>query len=124
MTKEQPKNPTIQEAFELFKQLCLQYQKRFELSHWKINLALLPLGKECFSRTRANPIACIADIEMNSEVPQQYLTEEEIDRCARHELIHVLTRKLRMLADNRFVSSQEINMAEEELTKRLEEIIK
>ena len=118
------KQITIEEAFRQFKKDCLEYQKKFELGFWKINFSLLPLGKECLSRTKANPIACVAEIELNKEVPLEYLTAEEIKRGARHELIHLLTRKLRMLADERFTLPADINMAEEELTKRLEQIIK
>lgn len=113
----------IEEAFEQFKKDVLYWQKRFELSHWKININLLSLGKECFSRTRANPVGCVADIEMNKEIPKEHLTRDEINRCAKHEVIHILTRKLRMLADNRWATPPEITMAEEELTKKLEEII-
>ena len=121
MTKEKP---TIESAFETFKQRCLYYQKLFELSFWKINFNLLPMGKECLARTKANPIALVAELELNEEVPMEYLTPDEIDRGARHEMIHLLTRKLRMLADERFTLPADINMAEEELTKRLETIIK
>ncbi len=119
MTKQ-----TIEMAFEKFKQDCLYYQRLFELSYWKINFNLIPLGKECLARTRANPIALVADMDFNKDVPMEYLTPNEIKRGARHEILHLLTRKLRMLADERFTLPQDVAMAEEELTKRLEEILK
>lgn len=116
---------TSQKQFDLFVKECRKWIKRFELSGWQIDFYIKDIAN---SQAQVNKdyIACTASVYFHTEITKSpnETWNELIKATAKHEIIHILIGNLVSLAGSRYVTPDEINKAEEELTVKLEEIIK
>ena len=115
---------TTQKQFELFKKECRKWANMFELNGWRFDFLLDDLGKHQ-AEANVNYLGCVATIKLDIR-----LTKSKEDTWtnlvklnAKHEIIHILLGNLATLGNSRFITSDEIVKAEEELVRKLENII-
>ena len=115
---------TTQAQFSLFKSECRKWIKRFELSGWEIDFYLKDI-EDNQAQVFRNYIACTIKVNFSTEVTKNpdESWSKLIKDTAKHEMIHALIGNLALLAISRYVTSDEVEKAEEELTTKLEKII-
>lgn len=115
---------TTQEHFEYFKYICLRWFKLFELADWDIyfkhgeaegNLALIKFNLQSYL------ISCHFCDEWNDALKP--LSQEEIFKVAKHELIHNLLAEMSELGSSRYVTQERFEAAEEALVNKLNRLI-
>lgn len=110
---------TTTKHFELFKSECKKWINKFELNNWDILI-------ECHSIKVGNA-QCWTDIEgyvgsitLNTEWKGiRPLDKENIKKCAKHEVIHLLLARLSNYAKSRDYTEKDCYEAEEELVWKL-----
>jgi len=100
-----------------FKALCFQWREKFGLLDWSITIQLSRLPKDTQAETTYYTEARTATISLNKD------NSEDLSLIAKHELIHLLIADLSYLAEERFVSLREIQVANEILVMKLENLI-
>ena len=115
---------TTQKQFELFKKECRKWIDRFELSGWQIDFYLRDIDSSQ-AQVQRDYMSCIANVNFHTEITKSpdETWEELINDTAKHEMIHILLSNLVLLAGSRYVTTDEIEKAEEELVVRLGKII-
>lgn len=125
-TNEAPDEKKIdltQEHFNFFKERVLFYLKEFKLDgYWQIKITQTKkrkgaLGGYCESEFW-NGCAEIGLITENYPAMKDNLLED-IDETARHEVCHLIGAKICSLARNRYVQVREIDDADEELNRKI-----
>lgn len=111
--------------FEIFKKECLKWIDRLELNGWEIQFGwtekegvFSSLGGKLIGRTVT---FFLCKDWSNTITP---LTESNIRKTAKHEVIHLLLLRFTINAVSRYVTSDELEEAEEEIVRKLEKIIK
>lgn len=115
---------TTEEQFKYFVSRFRYWYDYLKLAGWEVSFYHEEL-KEDFARIGINYKARNVSVVFNTDWPEDKrpLNETEIDRCARHEAVHLLTGSLWCLAFERYSSEAAIDTAEEELVRRIEEIV-
>ena len=115
---------TTQKQFELFKKECRKWADRFELNGWRFDFKLDDLGNNQAEVDR-NYLGCVATIKLDIKLTKanEDTWTNLIKFNAKHEIIHILCGNLAVLASSRFITSDEVTKAEEELVRKLENII-
>jgi len=104
------------------------YLKKFKLDgYWNVNIKIKPkkyggLGGYCYSEFW-NGTAEICLITDNYPRSKPTLLED-IDETARHEVCHLIGAKICSLARNRYVSVRELDDADEELCRKITNLLK
>jgi len=116
---------TTKKQFELFKKECRKWADRFGLNGWRFDFHLLDIG-ENQAEVRRDFMDCVATVRLHIELEKVdgETWTDVIKNSAKHEMIHVLLGNIATLANSRHVQADEIVKADEELTRKLEEIIK
>lgn len=115
---------TTKTQFELFKQECLKLIEKWGIYGWRVDFLV---SDEIDSR--AEIAYSLRDRTVVFRFPKYWedevkLTDEIIIESARHETIHALTARIRLLAKDRFASEEEIYEANEEVARFIENAIK
>ena len=113
-----------QKHFEIFKKECLYWQDRFELHNWDLHFRWSNDKRKRASCT-ASISGYIATISLSKDWDNyKKITEQDIKMTSKHEMIHVLLGRLSSLITATFLSSNEVEEANEEIVRKLEWIIK
>ena len=110
--------------FQYFKLRCQAWAERIGLGDWQIYHRKLPLDG-CFAEASCQSTDHIATISLNSRWDDSVrpLDEDELDRTAAHECLHIAIAEIGALARARYVSKEEIQEREEATVVRLQRAI-
>jgi hypothetical protein len=116
---------TTKKQFELFKSECQKWLERFQIDDFEVRVFWGGVEKkenayEC-SREKVN--AGVIEIFMAKELSGFHLTEKDIKKSAKHEMIHALMAEFSYMAGCRCITDSEMTLCEERLTRKLENII-
>jgi len=116
---------TTNKDFQLFKSECEKWLKRFELGGWKVYFTHQAHSQDTFATCYSNTLGRNATIYFTDEWDDEIrkLTPEAVKETAKHEMIHLLLARLSDNGRARYVVIDEIDEAEEELVRKLENII-
>lgn len=116
---------TNKKHFKIFKDECQKWIDKFELNNWGIHFgwtdkkgAFASLGVS-LNAHNATFFLCK---DWNDTIVS--LSTKNIKNSAKHEVIHLLLARLAVNGAERFVTSDEMIEAEEELVKKLENLLK
>jgi hypothetical protein len=115
------KNETTKEDFCLFTDEFTRWQVKFELSHWRIDFLHTKINAR--ARIKPNVHTHTATVFFDTDWEDDEITDYKIKESAKHEAIHLLTCKLYNYGCDRNFTGNDIDRAEEELVRKLEEII-
>lgn len=116
---------TTKAHFEYYRKRVRYWYKQFNLSGWHLYFDHDDIGDN-YARVVVNLLGRVATFILTRDwahpsiVP---LNQTELDRSARHEVIHLLVGPVGTLLAARFVTQDEIVAAEEELVRHLEELL-
>lgn len=108
--------------FEEFKKHFTDYQKRFGLTGYKVYFKNEP-SDEHFASIKVDQINMTATVNLNSKLPKKDEKLKDIKGSAKHEALHLLTHRLEDLARYRYITSDQVYEACEELVIKLESLI-
>ncbi len=108
--------------FNVFKKEFTKWQNKFGLNGYSVYFKYEPL-EHSFAQISVDHSNMAARVSLNSEVPKEHKEFIDIKKTALHEAIHLLTGKLKSLAEQRYVSEDEVYSAEEELVVKLQNLI-
>ena len=112
--------------FELFKKECQYWIDKFELNNWKVYFVLEEIGNDRFAEILPNLTGYVATIKLNKNYSKYGVENliQSIKQSAKHEVIHLLLARLSVNGQTRYVNEDDIKESEEELVRKLENIIK
>jgi hypothetical protein len=110
--------------FELFKKEFKKWQEKFGLNGWEVFFKYEKPQMGGFASVNVNLLDKTVTVRLNDELEEKDKPFKDIKRDAKHEAIHLLLAEFSELAYNRFINSDELYRAEEELVHKLEELIK
>ena len=115
---------TTLKQFELFKKWCRYYVKKFPVNGWRVDFFLKDI-EGAQAQVINDYLGCVIRVNFCTEITKDPCEtwSKLIKDTAKHEMIHVLVANLAELAASRYVTSDEIEKAQEELVVKLEEII-
>lgn len=121
--KNKKKKVLSKEEFEYFKKWHDFYLKKFNQLQWNC-IYLLEEVEKCYAKTFYNLANKTATIYLN---PNYKIVGEftliNLKRTAKHEVQHLITARIYMLAQTRFINNEEVNEAEEELVRLLDKLL-
>lgn len=120
MTQDTTYNPNL----EFFKKCCNKWIQFFGLKNWEIQFICEDSAKDekaCVYIDAESRI-CTFNIEQKW-IFEDKPTEKDIDHAAFHEVAHALLGKLISLSFERFIKEREIESAEHEVIRILENAI-
>lgn len=117
-------NVVTKDLFKLFKDECIKWLNAFGLTDWSVTFS-------CEGNTITGPLASVqytpdglsAHITISKYWEDQPMTKIQIQRCALHEVCHILTARMELLAQERFISEREIMEESEKIARKIEHSI-
>ena len=109
--------------FALFCSEFKKWQKLFGLTGYTVYFKYEPI-EDCFATIKINQGSMVATVRLNSKLPDKDKPHKDIKESAKEEALHLLVGRLESNAFYRFTSEEEIDEASEELTHKLEDLIK
>src|SRR5258706_6388707 len=110
---------TTKENFALFSETVKDYQKKFGLLDWNIQLRHVSIGAVELAQANSNCEGCVATVTLNKNWKElDPITDERIRRVALHEVIHVLLANLSYIASCRYITQSELDEAEHKVVRR------
>ena len=111
--------------FNLFVEECEKWQKYFQLNDWRIDYYFEKLNGATASCYRILEDK-VAEITLNTIIGRDDNSTclSHLKETALHEVLHILLSDITLLAQKRFISKDEIDIAEHSLIRKLETIIK
>ena len=87
------------EQLEYFKARCEEYRKRFGLTNWEVYYVLGKISYRC--TTSAALPGYLATINLTKKWDSSVIgpTEEELQKCAKHEMLHLLLARMSVNAN-------------------------
>jgi len=116
-----PKSPTNNSIFDEFKDECNRQIERLGLKDWDIEIRQEQMCGEDetnAANTQFTEKGRVAVITMNSAFPP-----DNPRQVAKHEVAHVLLGRLNLVAENRFITEEELADAIESVCTRLEKVL-
>lgn len=116
---------TTDKHFKIFKKECERLIKEFGLIGWEVCIVHQETSKNSFADFQPDLVGKVATIRLNTEWDNTIkpLTEQALKVSAKHEVIHLLLARLSVNAQCRFLTSDDLTEAEEELVRILEKLI-
>ena len=108
--------------FRAFKEEFERYRKLLGLTGWQVFFEYKPLGDKFAQIKYVLGDGCVI-VTLNSEVPSSLSDHKNIKRDAKHEAIHLLLSRLVWYANQRCVTQEGLDEAEEEIVVKLEGLI-
>jgi len=108
--------------FELFQREFKRYQECFGLMGYEARFVYRDLDDAAAS-IDINQEEMVAYVSVNSKLRKPERSVAEIKRTAKHEALHLLTGRMRRYAYTRHIMSDDIYEANEELVRRLNNLI-
>lgn len=107
--------------FAIFEEACHEWIAKFGLSNWRVYIKHENIRKSAYAETHTKLSGYVATIFFNKTWDKDIrpLNNEEIRKCAQHEIVHVLLARIVGIAGTRFVTSDELGEAEEEAINRI-----
>jgi len=109
---------TSKADFEKFKGYCLKWQRELGLDDWHIYVFHKPI-KDSFADTATSVSGRGATIQFNTTWHDRPLSDKEIEECALHEVMHIVTAPLINEARARFADEYSMEAAEHAIVTRL-----
>jgi len=111
------------EQLEYFKARCEEYRKRFGLTNWEVYYVLGKTVGRCV--TTAQLSGYIATISLTKKWDSSVIgsTDKELQKSAKHEMLHLLLARMSVNANNRFIQESDLYESEEEVVRMLENLI-
>lgn len=114
---------TTDAHFNQFKASIKKYMDKFKVTGWWVYYFHCDLEGN-FARYEADYRNRSATFYLGTDWPDGLpLTKQGLDRCAKHEVIHLLIDPLYSLSLDRFVSHDELDTVDEKLVIQLEELL-
>jgi len=111
------------EEYDYFKSRCKYYAKEFSLKDWDFYFCLEDLSAEA---ELANISWCFTGhscrITLSTKMPAYDDYPYELDRIARHEIIHLLLARMQEYAQRRNVIQEDVEEAIESLVRMIENV--
>ncbi len=108
--------------FKEFVRWFTLYQKYLGLNGYKAYLKTEPLA-DSFADITVDQDGMVATVRLNNSLSDKEKPYQDIHGSAKHEALHLLVGRLVDYARSRYISSIDIQEAEEELVRRLEQLI-
>lgn len=109
---------TTAKHFEYFRERCLYYIDKLKITSWGVSILHGDAMKGCAASAQFNYRGAQAFIKL-SDTWTHPITNEELDRTAKHEVTHLLTARLYLIGSSRFCNEDEIEQANEEVVEHL-----
>jgi hypothetical protein len=122
MKKSKDSKKTTAKHFNHFKTCFLKYQKLFGLIHYNVYFNHKPI-KNSYANIIVDEDHKVATVTFASVWPDRLVINDEINKCALHEVCHLMISRLRWMATCRYLGEAEILEEDEALTVRLESIL-
>jgi len=113
---------TTKKDFEKFIYFFNEWTKRFGLDYWQIYFEHKQ-NNIGYSAIKPDIDGYVARVMLAINWEDRKITDESLLLTAKHEAIHLLIARCMAIGGSRFVTSDEIISAEEELVRRLEKLI-
>lgn len=113
---------TTEKQFNLFKDEFTEWQVKFELSHYRIDFYLKDIKGRADIRID-NYGKCAAVRLRRDWGNDDKITEFKLKDAAKHEAIHLLLSRFSDLAESRYIREDELISCEEELVRKIQELI-
>lgn len=119
---------TTKEDFEYFRERCLYWRKRFGLIDWRVtffheNEKGMPMEGSRAAVDMGTGDLCVL-VYLNRDWQMDAPTKPILDRCALHEILHLLTQELVRLGSFRFgVAGDDIPHEAHRVIRRIEAAI-
>jgi len=108
--------------FNLFQSEFKKWQQKFGLTGYQVYFKYEPI-EESFADISINQTMMAATVRLSSKLPDEDKQYKDVKRSAKHEAIHLLIGRLEQNGRSRYISSEEIYEAGEELVVKLEGLI-
>lgn len=114
-----------QEEFELFKLECKRLMNKIELNNWEVCFVLKKLDEGVFAEIETKLDGASATITLNKVWDLEGIDNfnESFKRTAKHEVIHLLLARMSEYGKSKDYTTSNIYEAEEELVRKLENLI-
>jgi hypothetical protein len=112
----------VNKDFADFQKYFKHYQKQFGLTGYKVYFKHEPLAGS-FAEVTLNQTDMVATVRLNSKLPSKDILFRNVRQSAKHEALHLMLSRLEARAVSRYISSDEICEAVEELVFKLEDLI-
>jgi len=121
---EEKKNLVLSKAeFDLFIGWHKHYLKEFGQIAWNCEYVFQNVDN-CYAKTFYNLHNKTATVYFSKDWPEVVeFSTEKVQRTAKHEVQHLITARLYIVALDRFCNKDEIDDAEEELVRLLDKLI-
>jgi len=113
---------TTKADFEVFKAECEKWIQRFGLVDWSafFHHKTPEARKPGLAHVWYNVMSRRCDFYLPKQWSDEPVTTLQVERCAFHEVCHILVATLVSCAEARYVSQAEIDEAEHAIIRRLE----
>lgn len=108
--------------FEIFKREFERYHKLLGLTGWQIFFEYEPISDKFAQLKYVVGDGC-ATVTLNSQIPSNLAPHKDVKRDAKHEALHLLLSRLAWYANQRCVTQEALDEAEEEIVVKLEGLI-
>ncbi len=108
--------------FELFQQEFKKWQYLFGLTGYRVYFKYEPL-EDRFADITVEQSDMVATVRLSNNLPDKAEPHRSVKQSAKHEAIHLLLHRLESLGRCRYIGSEEIYEATEELVFKLEGLI-
>jgi hypothetical protein len=112
----------MKSEFKRFQKTFTAYQKEFGLNGYKTYFKNESLAG-VFADIYVDQDGMVATVRLNAELPDKDKPFASAHDNAKHEAIHLLVGRLSDYAQSRYVTKCDVAEAEEELVRRLEQLI-
>ena len=116
-------NKTSKADFEAFKKTVVYWQNKLGLTDWKLYLSHDTVENTLAWVRRDNEGRC-ASIGLSVNWEHQKVSRKLINECALHEVLHILLANLRYAGQQRQTTETDFSIAEHEIIRRLEKVLK
>lgn len=114
---------TTKKDFELFKQYCLEWQNKLGVKNWSVHYDHSDTDG-AYARTYTKASEAIATTVLGTYWDDlRAKTDEEINRLALHETLHILFAHFMAEASYRFTSQDALETAEHSIIRQLENLL-
>ena len=108
--------------FEVFKREFEKYRKLLGLNGWQIFYEYKSI-EDKFAQIKYILGDGCATVTLNNELPPNLSQHKDIERDAKHEVLHLLLSRLVWYANQRCITQEALDEAEEEIVIKLEGVI-
>lgn len=118
----QKKNVITADLFKFFKDECIKWLDAFGLADWTVVFTCEGSVEHdgALAGVWFSPDGLNAQINISKDWVDQPVTKIQIQRCALHEVCHILTARMEILASERFITQKEIVEESEKIARRVE----